>query len=173
MKVVNINDIKISESFLKTSPSEYKMNKYRQKWLKTGRQQKYIVLGKEGYLVDGYIQYLILKQFGEEEVKCIYSHEKLKEKDINLDPTYRTIKTTYIWGIHPNSNDKKMYVWRIPNSNGWDSFRKNIKVGDMVFCFAKNKIAPVIVKTIQETETCPTPLDVKKVARKTIKRNFE
>lgn len=167
---MNINDIKIKESFLETKPSEFKMAKCRQKWMVTGRQQKYVVVDEEGYLVDGYIQYLILKEVGENEVKCIRSRRGLKEKDIKIEIDYRNARTTYIWGVHPNSKDEKIYVWRVPNNVNWDTFRENIKVGDMVFCFAKDKVAPVIIKAIQETERCPTPLDVKKVASKVIKR---
>ena len=78
-----------------------------------------------------------------------------------------------MWGVHPNSPDEKLYVWRVPNGKNWNEFKKNITVGDMVFCYAKGKVSPVIIKAIQTTEVCPTPLDVKKVCSKNIVKGSE
>ena len=125
MGKMKLSDIKIRESFLNSTPSQVKYQKKKEKWLRTGRQDRYIVVDKEGYLDDGYITYLILKEFGIEDVKVIKSrpwashvgNRKIKE------PAYRTERTTYVWGVHPNSSDKKLYVWRVPNDNRWNEFR--------------------------------------------------
>lgn len=170
MSKMKLSEIKIRENFLNTIPSPTKYQKKKEKWLRTGRQDRYIVINKDGYLEDGYITYLVMKEFGVEEVKVIKSkswvthgeNRKIKE------PAYRTENTTYVWGTHPNSPDNKLYVWRVPNGENWKEFTKNISVGDMIYCRAKEKTAPVIIKAIQTTDVCPTPLYVKKVCSKRI-----
>lgn len=175
MTKMKLSEIKIRENFLNTIPNPTKYQKKREKWLRTGRQDRYIVIDKDGYLEDGYITYLLMKEFGVEEVKVIKNrswatqgeNRKIKE------PAYRTENTTYVWGIHLNSPDKKLYVWRIPNGENWKEFTKNISVGDMIYCRAKEKTAPVIIKAIQTTDVCPTSLDVKKVCSKRIVKGNE
>ena len=73
MGKMKLSEIKIRENFLNTIPSPTKYQKKREKWLRTGRQDKYIVINKDGYLEDGYITYLVMKEFGVEEVKVIKS----------------------------------------------------------------------------------------------------
>ena len=175
MKTMKLSDIKITEAFESTHPSPDKIRKKKEQWLKTGRQRKYIVVNKDGYLVDGYITYLIMKELGVEEAKIIKKKSWMNPIE-NLEikePAYRTENTTYVWGVHPNSPDNKLYVWRVPNGGNWNEFKKNITVGDMVFCYAKGKVSPVIIKAIQTTDFCPTPLDVKKVCSKNIVKGSE
>ena len=54
---MRISDIKIKESFIKTTPSEDKMNECREFWRLEGKQDRPIVLNSKGYLVDGYVMY--------------------------------------------------------------------------------------------------------------------
>lgn len=167
MSTMKLSDIKITEAFANTHPNPKKIQTKKDRWMKTGRQDKYIVVDKKNNLVDGYITYLIMKEFGIEEVKVIRSHKKDLDKKIK-EPSYRTENTTYVWGVHPNSPNEKLYVWRVPSNDNWKEFMENISVGDMIFCFAKGKVSPVIVKAIQNADICPTPLDVKKVCSKRI-----
>ena len=173
MKTIKISEIIIPESFAQTHPKQYKIDKCKEYWIKTGRQSKYIVVNKENILQDGYVMYLVLKEFDIEEARIIRSKKGYKRNNHIKEPVYRTENTTYIWGVHPNSNDKKMYVWRIPNDKSWNEFKENISVGDTIFCCAKSKVSPVIIKAIQTTDCCPTPLDVKKVCSKRIIKNTE
>lgn len=172
MKTMKLSDIKITDAFAKTNPSPKKVRLKKEHWIKTGRQDKYIVVDKRNNLVDGYIIYLVMKELGIEEVKVIRSHKKNLDKKIK-EPPYRTENTTYVWGVHPNSPDEKLYVWRVPNGKNWNEFKENISVGDMIFCCAKGKVSPVIIKAIQTTDFCPTPLDVKKVCSKNIVKGNE
>ena len=59
---MNIDDIKISDQFLDSHPSQEKMERFEKYWLRTNHQDKPIILDKNGYLVDGYIRYLIMKR---------------------------------------------------------------------------------------------------------------
>ena len=117
--------------------------------------------------------YLVLKELCVDEAKIIRSKNGRKRDNHVKEPAYRTCNTTYVWGVHPNSPDKKLYVWRVPNGKNWNEFKENITVGDMIFCFAKGKVSPVIIKAIQTTDVCPTPLDVKKVCSKNIVKGSE
>ena len=57
---INISDIIISDVFAATTPSEKKMNKYREYYHNHGHIDKPIVLNRQNVLIDGYIRYLIL-----------------------------------------------------------------------------------------------------------------
>ena len=69
---MNIEDIKISDQFLASNPSPEKMERFEKYWLLTNHQDKPIVLDKNGYLVDGYIRYLIMKRNGAKTVQTVY-----------------------------------------------------------------------------------------------------
>lgn len=173
MKTMKMSDIIIPGSFAQTHPRKEKIDVCKEHWIKTGRQSKYVVIDKENILTDGYVMYLVLKELGVDEAKIICSKNGRKRDNHVKEPAYRTENTTYVWGVHPNSPDNKLYVWRVPNGKNWNEFKKNITVGDMVFCYAKGKVSPVIIKAIQTTDFCPTPLDVKKVCSKNIVKGSE
>lgn len=154
MKKIRMSDIIITEAFANSHPSEEKVQKYRKEFAKTGKQSKFLVINKYNVLMDGYIQYLILKENGIEEVEYIRSNRKNVEN-------YRNEMTTYIYGKHENSNCDKKFVWRVPKN--WNDF--NVNIGDKIFCYTKFGIAPVIVTKVERLEKCPTDLRVKKVAK--------
>lgn len=57
-----LSEIKITEEFSSTKPSNIKVEECRKFWAKNYKQDRYLVVNEEGYLIDGYIQYLILKE---------------------------------------------------------------------------------------------------------------
>ena len=154
MKKIRISDIIITEAFANSHPSDEKVQKYRKEFAKTGKQSKFLVINKYNVLMDGYIQYLILKENGIEEAEYIRSSRKNVEN-------YRNEMTTYIYGKHENSNCDKEFVWRVPKD--WNDF--NVDIGDKIFCYTKFGIAPVIVTKIERLEKCPIDLRIKKVAK--------
>lgn len=154
MKKIRISEIIITEAFANSHPSEEKVQKYRRKFAETGKQSKFLVINKYNVLVDGYIQYLILKENGIEEAEYIRTSKKNVEN-------YRNEITTYIYGKHENSNYDKEFVWRVPKN--WNDF--NVNIGDEIFCYTKFGIAPVIVTKVEKLEKCPIDLRVKKVAK--------
>lgn len=154
MKKIRILDIIITEAFANSRHSEEKVQKYRREFTKTGKQSKFLVINKYNVLIDGYIQYLILKENGIEEAEYIRSNKKNAED-------YRNEMTTYIYGKHENSSCNKEFVWRVPKN--WNDF--NVNIGDKIFCYTKFGIAPVIVTKVEKLEKCPTDLRVKKVAK--------
>ena len=162
MKKIKMSDIIITEAFANSHPLEEKVQKYRKKFAKTGKQSKFLVINKYNVLIDGYIQYLILKENGIEEAEYIRSSRKNVEN-------YRNEMTTYIYGKHENSNCTKEFMWRVPKSMTW--FAENVQVGDSILCQTKFGIAPVVVTKVETLDKCPVDFRVKKVAKCMIRRD--
>lgn len=82
MHLLPIQDIKVSDKFLKSVPNEGKINRYRDAYLLANEsknsfchcsgQVKPIVLDSHNVIVDGYIQYLIMEEMDENYCYCIY-----------------------------------------------------------------------------------------------------
>ena len=174
MRKMRLSDIKISEAFANSVPSEKKMNECRNNWNQCNRQDRYVVVNPDNVLIDGYIQYLVLKENGIEEAEVKISTRRKKRwyrknvEDWNI-PHYMNETTTYIYGVHPNSKDTKTYMWRVPNS--WTNWADNIQIGDTIICSTKNGYAPVIVNKVEICNECPIDIPVKKVYSKKIRRN--
>jgi len=171
---MKLTDIKIKESFTITTPKEEKMNECRNNWNIYHKQDRYIVINNNNELIDGYIQYLVLKENGMEEADIKISNMRKKrwyKKNVKdwTAPHYRNETTTYVYGVHPNSNCTKNYLWRVPKS--WTWFAENVQVGDSIFCRTKFGIAPVIVTKIEVLDKCPVDFVVKRVVEKEIRRN--
>ena len=173
MRRMKLADIKISEAFENSIPSEKKLNECRNNWNQWNRQDRFIVVNPNNVLIDGYIQYLILKENNIEEAEIkIWNCKRRRwfRKNVeNCIPKYRKNPTTYIFGVHPNSNCKREFCWRVPNS--WTNWADNIQIGDTIICSTKNGHAPVIVNKIEVLDECPIDIPVKKVCNKNIRRN--
>ena len=169
MKKMKLSDIKINKVFRETIPSKKKMDECRLYWDKYHKQDRYIVVNHDGELIDGYIQYLVLKENNEEEAEIKISNSRKKrwhrmsvhEHD---GVKYRNEMTTYIYGIHPNSKSIKERVWRVPyNWKGWEN---DILPGDKILVCTKRGIALIIVTKIEWLDKCPVDMPVRKVYRK-------
>ncbi len=174
MRRMRLSEIKISESFANTTPSEEKMNECRYNWRIYGKQDRYIVVDHNNTLIDGYIQYLILMEHKEEyaEVKISNHRNKRWERKNTKDwivPRYKDNPTTYIFGVHPNSKDERTYTWRVPKS--WNGWVDNVQIGDTILCQTKFGFSPVIVNRVETLDKPPVEMRVKKVARREIRRN--
>ena len=170
-RIRKLSDIKIKESYENTTPVESKMQECRNYWKDNKKQDRYIVVNHDGYLVDGYIQYLVLKENNIEEAEIKICHCKKKRwhrKDIIQD-SYKNESTTYIYGMHPNSNCTKEFMWRIPKTYTW--MAENLQIGDTVLCGTKFGVAPVVVTKIETLDKCPVDFVVKKVIGKNIMRD--
>lgn len=175
MRKMKLSDITITPAFAETTPNGKKMEECKENWNKWHRQDRYLVVTPDNnVLIDGYIQYLVLKENGiaEAEVK-ISTRRKKRWVRKNIEdwrvPHYRTEPTTYIFGKHINGFGNKEYMWRIPKS--WTWMQENIRVGDTVLCAAKCGVSPVQVTRIEVLNVCPVDMVVKKVVGKEIRRN--
>lgn len=174
MRRMKLSDIKISEAFANSIPSNKKLNECRNNWNQWNRQDRYIVVNRENELIDGYIQYLVLKENNIEEAEVKISNRRKKRwyrKNIYdwYAPHYKKESTTYVYGVHLDSFDNKEYVWRVPKS--WIWFAENVQVCDKILCSTKYGVAPVVVTKVMVTDKCPVEFRVKKVASKEIRRN--
>ena len=166
MKTIKLSDIIVPKYIKESEPSEYKMQCRRKWWNENQTQQRWLVLDRDNVLLDGYIQYLILKENGVEEARFIrrkaFRHDERRQD-------YRTMPTTYIYGVHPNSNCESEFMWRVPAS--WIGWVDNLQIGDTVLCQTKFGYSPVVVTRIEILDKCPVNFRVKKVARREIRRN--
>ena len=165
MVKMKLSEIKISNAFAVTTPKYDKLNACRNYWKENHGQDRDIVVDKNNVLIDGYIQYLVLKENGVDEVEIKISTRRKKRwyrknvKDWNI-PHYKNEATTYIYGVHPNSKDTKTYMWRVPKS--WTNWTDNIQIGDTVMCATKNGCTPVVVNKVEILDKCPIDIPVKK-----------
>lgn len=171
MRKMKLSEIKISESFANTIPSEEKMSECREFWRLERKQDRPIVLNNKGYLVDGYVMYLTLMEHKEEYAEVIFKkiHNRQYERLLKVKPTYKNTPTTYIFGTHPNSNCTKEFCWRVPAS--WGDWVENIEIGDTVLCQTKFGYSPVIINRVEVLDNPPIDLPIKKVFRREIIRN--
>lgn len=176
MRKIKLSDIRITEAYANTTPKDEKMNECRSKWNNYHRQDRYIVITPNNVLIDGYIQYLVLKENDVEEAEVKISTRRKKRwyrkntYDWDL-PHYKNELTTYVYGVHPNSKCAEEFIWRVPKS--WTWFSENIQVGDKIYCNTKFGISPIIVKRIEVLDKCPVDFQVKRVARCKICRDGE
>ena len=173
MRKMKLSDITITPAFAETTPNGKKMEECRYNWRMYGKQDRYIVVNHNNVLVDGYIQYLILKEHREEECEVLdykkKKHNKRYEKTPKLSPSYKNTLTTYIFGVHPNSNCTKEFCWRVPAS--WGNWVDNIEIGDTILCQTKYGFSPVVVNRVEVLDKPPVEFRVKKVAKREIRRN--
>lgn len=165
---VKLSSIKIPKSYVVTTPSEKKVKTKRKKYRKG--KLRAITINTDGFLINGYINYLILKENNVEDAEVNIVDIK-KNDNRNVSESYRNIKTTYIYGKHPNNKSEKIYIWRIPNKENWMKFSETVLPDDLIFCKTKFGCSPVIVQAIQTVDKCPVEFPVKKVLSKKIIRN--
>lgn len=154
---MKLADIIIPDYLAESVPNEAKINRVKRYFLKYGELDKPIIINHKKELVDGYIRYLVLKEFDVEDVKQ-YRYERQNKKVV-----------TYIYGKHPNQQTDKEYVWRVPTSEKWNMFMENIFVGDIVMCYTKYGIKPVIITRIVRSDfrpmDIPEDMKIKRIAK--------
>ena len=165
---IKLSSIKIPKSYAVTTPSEKKVRTKRKKYRKG--KLRAITINTDGFLINGYINYLILKENNVEDAEVNIVDIK-KNDNSNVPESYRNTRTTYIYGKHPNDKSEKIYTWRIPNAESWRKFSETILPDDLIFCKTKFGCSPVIVQAIQTIDKCPVEFPVKRVLSKKIIRN--
>ena len=106
------------------------------------------------------------------EVRISNRRKKRMERKNTKDwvtPRYKNTLTTYIFGVHPNSNCTKEFCWRVPVN--WGNWADNIELGDTILCQTKYGFSPVVVNRVEILDKPPVEFRVKRVARKDIRRN--
>lgn len=78
---MKLADIIIPDYLAESVPNEAKMNRVKRYFLKYGELDKPIIINHKKELVDGYIRYLVLKEFDVEHVKQ-YRYERYPTKSL-------------------------------------------------------------------------------------------
>ena len=170
MMNIKMSDIKVPKSFASTTPKAEKMSVCRDFWNNNHKQIKDIVVNKYNILVDGYVQYLILKENNVENAdvvklgrKKVFINREHKRTREYVEPSYKRETTTYIFGVHPKSRIKE-YVWRVPVS--WKGWENDLLPGDRIWVHTEYGIKPIIITRIEWLDKCPVNMRVKKVYTK-------
>lgn len=180
---MKLSEIKIPADFESSIPNTYKYNKCERYYKENHKQDRYLIVNENNYLIDGYIMYLVLKNNGAEygDVRIVilnghkYTDRQRNEYNKLVPPekviSYKEKPTVYIYGKHPNGIIDKEYVWRLPKSK--ENMCDVLLPGDLIYCSTKNGIAPVIVTRIEKRDSWDTDLKVKVVCSRIIVRNGE
>lgn len=164
---MKLSDIKIPKNFAETTPRQAKMETCRKNWELYETQDRPIVVNNANYLVDGYIQYLILKEKCIAEAKVIIANKKKscwRRKTKPLEkPSYKTNPTTYVFGKHVGNASDKEYVWRVPGK--WIEWEYLHSVGDEIFVHTKYGKKLVKITRIEEHSICPVDYMVRPVCK--------
>lgn len=144
---MKISDIKIQENFKAATSSDKKLQECREYFKKHGTIDRKIVVNKNGYLLDGYIGYLVLMENGVEDVEVVSTNQNYVNKII------------YVFGCHGGNG--KEYVWRMPKKVKAD----NIAVGSNILVQTRFGIKTVTVTRIETLYSPPVATPVKRVIR--------
>lgn len=167
---MKLDEIKITKAFSESNPSKEKLDECRKYWNTFHKQDRFVEVDNNGYLHNGYCMYLVLKENGIEEVNVkVITKQKQKHKK-NKCVEMSNKPTTYIYGYHPKAEIKKEYVWRIPNTDKWDWYRNNVRVGDKIVCRTKFGNQEVVVTKIDVLDNHPVDGIIKNVANTEIMR---
>lgn len=154
MKNMKLSAIKIRDSFANSKPNKKKMWMKRELYKHFGELSPIVVDGNN-VLVDGYISYLILKEFGIESTKVenlggkYYTSKFFKEKE-----------TYYLYGVHRGNN--KEYVWMIPE-NKVDKIIGQVLPGDQVIVNTMYGKETVTVTRIELLKNPPVDRPIRSV----------
>lgn len=144
---IDINKIYITRAFRRTTPRASKFNECREYYRQNGKIDKDIIINRYGFLVDGYIRYLILLENG------IQSAEVLM-LGVNEDETTQfedgDSGKFYAFGRHDTS--PKEFCWVVNNATG---HLEHMKIGNKMMVRTKNGIQKAMVTNIIRSETPP------------------
>lgn len=154
MKNMKLDAIKIRDSFANSKPNKSRMKRKRYLYKYYGIYKSIVVDGND-VLIDGYMTYLILKEFGVKSTKVVnlgekyYTSKFFKEKEIY-----------YLYGIH-SGNDKE-YVWVIPE-NKVDKIIGQVLPGDQVIVNTMYGKETVTVTRIELLKNPPVDRPIRSV----------
>jgi hypothetical protein len=166
---IKFSDIKITDGFAATIPSESKLEECRYNYNTYGKIDRWIVVDNTNTLIDGYIAYLVMKENG-------YTDEEIQVKQSNIRKKrwyrkntenwsglvqYKRIPTIYVYGKH--HEDGKEYVWRIPETKR--ELASEIVIGGNALVNTKHGNKVIMVTKVKELSECPVDGRVKKVIR--------
>ena len=162
--IVKLDEIAISNEFREKIPNSWKMDKCREYYKRTGKQDRNIVVNHKGVLIDGYVMYLVLKEANVEyAIIKVSDHKENKKRSLlrTESQPYYMRNTVYVYGKH--SAKGKEYVWRVSESS--KSSIVNIFPGDIARVATKYGVSNVVVTKVVEANRAPINIPIKKEVR--------
>lgn len=147
--VMSMDDIKVPSIY--SNPNPDKLQKCRLHYQRYGKLDRDIVISNSGYIRDGYVGYLILKEFGVKEAIVITSIRQ---------PNYKEKETIYVFGCHKPM--LKEYCWRITKGT---QYLEKLSVGNRILVNTKHGNKVVTVTRIEKLNKPPVERKVKKVIK--------
>lgn len=145
---LNLKDIIIPDKFKNSVPSKEKMMRVKLAYQNGTDIARDIIVNTHMELIDGYIRYLTLLQFGVEYAEVTIANKVY----------YKIIPTKYVFGKHkPNG---KTYVWRMTKKT---KHPENLAVGRCVDVVTKDGYKKAVVEKIDILDTPPVNTPVRKV----------
>ena len=155
MTIVKLSNIKIKKSFEKSTPRKEKLQKCREYWQQNKLPDRDIILNSRGYLIDGYIQYLVLKE------------NNIQTATVTISKTNQDV--IYVYGVHCDAHCQaslKEYVWRLPTSWISKGVHNQIVKGDELFVWTRRGLSKIKVTKIEKLSKPPVHFKIRKVAWK-------
>lgn len=146
--MMNVSDIKVTRMFRNTTPKTEKIERCRQYYREHGVLDRDIVIGASGYLVDGYIALLVLKENNVEQTEVVVKHRNAPSK------------VTYVFGRHKTC--PKEYCWKI---TGKTKQLEHLKIGNKMVVNTKHGKSVATIIRIEELEQSPIGRAVKDVVK--------
>lgn len=99
---MRLDEIKIPEIYLKTTPKQWKLDACREYFKEFGHIDRRVIVDENGVLRDGYVGYLVLKENGIADCDVVVN----SKRQIKCPDKY------YLFAVHEGC--QKEYAWRIP-----------------------------------------------------------
>lgn len=151
----SLTKIKIPDKFMKTLPSERKIEEKKKVLVNNNTRKISIVINHKRELTDGFATYLAAGILKIEHLNVIQTNVW---EEFNIK---NNTKTTFVYGKHPNSVIDKEYVWRVPISK--EITLGNIRKGDNLMVATKFGPAPIVVTKIERKQYSPITGKIKTV----------
>lgn len=154
---MKLSEIKIPLAFEMSTPRKEKMDVCDSYYREYGVLDRDLVLSTDGFLLDGYIGYLILCDHGVQEYPVVISDQSFQQ----IPPKhYWENSTIYVFGKHSNCDQE--FVWRVGRRT---TDVQNLKVGNHALVNTKHGPMNIIVTRIEELSRPPVPQSIRKVIR--------
>lgn len=151
---VDLCDIKIPEKFARSTPDPYKVENIILAYNGGEDIGKDIIVNASGFLVDGYIRYLVMSRMGcmSADVTIVPDNYKTKVK------FYKESLTIYVFGKHHDNG--KTYVWRMTKKTKHPEL---LEIGARIQVATKHGNKRAIVERIEMLDKPPVDIPVRKV----------
>lgn len=141
-------------------PNYYKMPKEEKiqecmRYLKTyGKLDRDIVVDKNGYIIDGYVAFVVLKNMN------VSHHLVVCDEEYSLNASYRGKNTTYVFGHHIGKT--KEYCWRIYRGT---QNKDNLEIGKHAVVVTAQGVKSIVITRIDDLNSPPVDCKIKKVIK--------